>query len=410
MALFRWGWWSMHQGVMSVPTEILGQIVMQPAARETSQVLLIEDGQGHRWRVIGPVIPMYHWGDRVVVNCRPPDDEVSVGWGCLARSIHLVTDGHVGREIGLAWLYEQSLERIRQLWPAPASEVAAGLLLGNKEGLPADLQTTIRRTGMSHIFAVSGGHIVLLLQVVIACLLTMGLHRRWALLAGLIILIAYVIMIGLPASGLRALLMGAVGIGAASVGRRYVAWWSLTLTILVMIIIWPAMVTNVGWQLSVAAVIGLLAWQEPLQRLFDGWPFIRRAPRLMRETLAMTLAAQIATWPIVVFVFGQWSLISPAVNLIMVPVVPFLMIGDLIALTVSALSPMLGQGIGWLLWWAMKLWVGIMVWFDQWRGVVWDDRPISQPHIIMVGLLMAILAIRSLARQQRGVYADLPDR
>jgi competence protein ComEC len=134
---------------------------------------------------------------------------------------------------------------------------------------------------------------------------------------------AYTVFAGASPSVVRAALMAGVALASREGGRRAGATRALALAVTVMLILDPSAVADPGFQLSSCATLGLIAWATP----FDQW-LVRRAPRLpgvIRESLAVSLAAQAATLPVVLFDFGRISLVSPLANLVAAPVVPFVM-------------------------------------------------------------------------------------
>ena len=158
-------------------------------------------------------------------------------------------------------------------------------------------------------------------------------------------IIAYTLFAGASASVLRAALMSGVAVAAVESGRGSRAMVALAWAAMLMLLVEPATIADVGFQLSTAATAGLVAWGTPLTETLE-----RRVPRLpgaLRESLGVSLAAQAATLPIVLVTFGRLALIAPAANLVAVPLVPPVMAAGLLAfvagwLVVLGLPPWLG--------------------------------------------------------------------
>jgi competence protein ComEC len=139
----------------------------------------------------------------------------------------------------------------------------------------------------------------------------------------------YTLLAGAEASVVRAAVMGSVVLLAREGGRPAGAVAALGLAAWGLLLADPGMVTDIGLQLSLAATAGLLALggpaEEAVRRLTAG-----RAPRWLCETLGVSLAAQLATLPLILLHFGRLSLISPLANLVVAPVVPLAMLGALV--------------------------------------------------------------------------------
>jgi len=150
-------------------------------------------------------------------------------------------------------------------------------------------------------------------------LIGLGLWRGQAFYFALGILILFIIMVGAPASAIRAGIMGGILLLAHKLGRLSDSGRIVVFAATVMLIFNPLLLRyDVGFQLSFLAVLGIIY----LKPIFDSW-FKKRNNLL--QIITMTLAAQIATLPILVFNFGRISFISPLANVLIVPVLPFVM-------------------------------------------------------------------------------------
>lgn len=199
----------------------------------------------------------------------------------------------------------------RRVEPGEGEALARALLTGDSSGLPRDWILGLQRAGMSHVLAVSGLHVGLLLVLVGAITLPLPRSVRFAVL--LSSMVAYGLVVGPRSSLLRAASMGAVGAFALFLRRAPQATNALSIALLVLLFLSPERVQGVGFQLSVAATAGILFLYRPLEGLLDPLPGWIRAP------LSVTLAAQIATIPWSLSVFHRWSLMAPAWNLVAVP-------------------------------------------------------------------------------------------
>ncbi|MEK7139293.1 MAG: ComEC/Rec2 family competence protein [Patescibacteria group bacterium] len=412
VALFRLAAVPPAGQVIPPPAELRGVVIDEPIQRVNSQILTLVDDQGQTWRVITSLWPVYHGAVELVVTCRPPappspDFPVRrpVVRDCLARQVNVVgplATWHWRQP--LTMIRRWTLERVTRLWPDPAGQIVAGLLLGIDDGIPPDLTTAIRRVGITHVLAVSGSHITLLIQVTVAILLAMGMHRRLALIVASGVMLLFVIMIGAPASAVRALIMGLVAVVAVLGGRRSSGEWALLVTVLGTLIVQPIALWDVGWQLSVAAVLGLVAWQEQLGGWLSHQSLMRHCPKIVVETTAMTIAAQVATWPIILKTFGQWSVIAPLANILIVPLVPFATIGAGVAVGLSTLMPVGGRILAFGVWLIIRWWLVIIDWLAAVPFAALDQMELSSIQTWLVGGVLILVAGSSIKQRQRGVY------
>jgi competence protein ComEC len=150
----------------------------------------------------------------------------------------------------------------------------------------------------------------------------------------------YTVLAGGGASVVRAAVMGGVALVARETGRPGSAATALGLAVAGLLLLDPQMAPDVGFQLSVAATAGLLAWGTPLtERLRRALP--ARGGRWLAETLGVSLAAQAATLPLILLHFGRLSLLSPLANLLVAPLVAPAMLVGVLALG-AGLAAMVG--------------------------------------------------------------------
>lgn len=217
--------------------------------------------------------------------------------------------------------------------PEPLAGLAAGILVGLRERVDPTLVREFTASGLTHVVAISGWNIAIV-GATCAALTRQLSRRRRSLVVGAVI-VAYTVFAGASASVVRAALMAGVALLARESGRRAGASRALALAIVLMLLVDPGAVVDPGFQLSACATAGLLAWATPLgERIGRKLP---RLPGTIRESLAVSLSAQLATLPLVLFDFGRLSLVSPAANLVAAPLIPFVMAAAALALPLGAL-------------------------------------------------------------------------
>jgi len=200
--------------------------------------------------------------------------------------------------------------------------LAMGMVLGEDQLVASDVRDDFRRSGLSHLLAVSGQNVMLLGALALPLFALMGLGPR-ARLAGVGALVAiYVPLAGAGPSLQRAGAMGAAGLAAAAAGRPSSRWYALLLAAAATLLVNPRVSGDPGWQLSFAAVIGIALLVPGLRR------GLRWLPGPLAEGAAITTAATLATGPLLAHHFGAVQLVALPANLLALPVVaPIMWLG-----------------------------------------------------------------------------------
>jgi competence protein ComEC len=217
--------------------------------------------------------------------------------------------------------------------PPREAALARGFVLGEDEQVDPQTVSDFRRAGLSHLLAVSGQNVALLGLLAMPLLAALGLPLRARLLWVLGLIAVYVPLAGAAASIQRAAVMGALNLLATLAGRRSSRLHGLLVAALVTLAIEPKIAADVGWQLSFAAVLGILALAPPLAGVMTGRLGLRRGlGRALADGVAMTAAATLATAPLIAFHFGEFSTVSVLANVMAMPAVaPAMWLGMLAA-------------------------------------------------------------------------------
>lgn len=210
-----------------------------------------------------------------------------------------------------------------------------GLTIGDTSGLAPETIDVFRNAGLSHVLAVSGSNVAIVLGAVLIGLRSAGLRAR--ILLGYIALGVFVLVVGPDASVLRAGVMGAITLACLTQGRTAEPLAALGLAIITVICLRPGMLFSAGMQLSAAATAGIVIFCDPIARR------LTRLPETFRLMLAATLAAQLAVAPILILVFGELSLIAPVANALALPAVGPATVMGLAAGVASVVLPGLGR-------------------------------------------------------------------
>ncbi len=223
-------------------------------------------------------------------------------------------------------------DALGQGMPTHEAALARGFVLGEDEGVDAATIEDFRRAGLSHLLAVSGQNVALLALLAMPLLAALGISLRGRLVWILGAIVVYVPLAGAGPSILRAGVMGAVSVLATLAGRRSSRLYALALAAAITLAADPGIGADVGWQLSFAAVLGILALAAPLRAAIaarigaHGW---RGA---LAEGAAVTVAATLSTAPLIAFHFESISTTTLIANLLALPAVaPAMWLGMLAA-------------------------------------------------------------------------------
>jgi competence protein ComEC len=205
--------------------------------------------------------------------------------------------------------------------PPREAQLARGFVLGEDDRIDARTKEDFRRSGLSHLLAVSGQNVTLLALLAMPLLGALGVPLRERLLWLLALIAVYVPVAGAGPSIQRAGVMGAIGVLATLGGRRSSRLYALALAAVVTLAIDPGIAGDVGWQLSFAAVLGIFLLAAPLRGAIAGR--LGKGPwrGALAEGLAVTVAATLATAPLIAYHFETFSTTSPAANALALPAV-----------------------------------------------------------------------------------------
>ncbi len=205
--------------------------------------------------------------------------------------------------------------------PPREAELARGFVLGRDERIDPQTVDDFRRAGLSHLLAVSGENVTLLALLAMPLLAALGIGLRERLLWVLGLIAVYVPLTGAGPSIQRAGVMGAMGVLATLAGRRASRFYALAVAALLTLAVDPKVASDVGWQLSFAAVVGILLLSAPLRTAIAARIGRRGWRGALAEGAAVTTAATLATAPLIAYDFGTVSTATLAANLLAMPAV-----------------------------------------------------------------------------------------
>lgn len=216
--------------------------------------------------------------------------------------------------------------------------LVAGIVCGHTSALSSsEVSDVFAATGLSHLVAVSGGHLAVIASLLQLVLYRMkvGVRGRAAVLC--VVSVVYVLFCGAAPSAVRSAIMVCLGLVATGSRRRQHGLSALAITVVLFTVVNPGVVYDLGFQLSVLSVLFIALFGSYVAVVLQRIGF----PHLCADALSLTLCAQWATVPLTVPVFGTLSLIAPIANIIVGPLMSALLVVGLVFSPVCALIPLL---------------------------------------------------------------------
>ena len=250
---------------------------------------------------------------------------------------------------GPSWL-QAAAGRLRQgmrdaasVLPSDERGLLPGLVEGDTSQLDPKLQDDFRATGLTHMVAVSGTNVAVVLAAALVVCGWLRIGLRWRPPVALLTLMAFVVLARPSPSVLRAAVMGFIALVALATGSRRQAMPALCGAVLALVLLSPELASQPGFALSTLATAGLLVIAPVWKRRLCQW-----LPEWLAEALAVPAAAQVACTPVVVAISGNLGLLAVPANLLAVPAVAPATVLGVVAALVAPLSLPVAQGVAWL--------------------------------------------------------------
>ncbi|MBL8063442.1 MAG: ComEC/Rec2 family competence protein [Anaerolineales bacterium] len=351
----------------------------------------------------------YEYGERIRLRGTlktPPENEEFSYRDYLARQgIHsYMSSAEVTRLPGsggnpfyrLVYQFKSHLlENTYRLFQDPEASLFAGILFGVDTGLPKRLQDAFKNTGTAHIIAISGFNIAIIAGLFFSFFRWMLKNERLGAVFAVLFVFLYAFLVGADPAVMRAAVMGSLSLFAKQVGRRNAGINTLAVVAVVMAILNPLVLWDVGFQLSFFATLGLILYAEPFSNYTAN--LISKISRqdnstlvnILNDNVILTLAAQVMTIPLMAYYFQRFSLISFVANPFILPVQPAVMIvGGLSVFTSLILYP-LGQFVAWIAWAFAGYTIRVVEFFDRVPNgvIVLGDVPLWTIYMTYITLL-----------------------
>lgn len=344
---FLWGGVSVAEKPLPncpVTFSVKGEIVELISRKENAVRFIVEDEKQCRYMVAASTDTSYYRGDQLEIEGKMKPllktEEADIYAAYLLRKQVAgsfdfpkitVTASHPSR---LVLMREYLQSQISHIFLEPEASLGSAMLFNQGGTMPQDVIDHFRITGVTHVLAISGSNITLLVALLLLALVPFHIRPWWRSLWLLILLWLYIFLIDKPVSAVRASYFWSIAIIAVRLSRL-TSWPSIVLvTTAIMASLVPPVLVDIGFQLSLGAVIGIGLTL-----------FIWRGVSMPDKTIGLvdillsTIGATLITWPLIAFWFGTISLVSLPANLLVVPVMSLMYCLMVVTLLISFTIP-----------------------------------------------------------------------
>lgn len=390
------------------------------SVRYTIEAHTLETANGDIMPVSGRVLvtdtrawPLYKYGDAVIVRgvLEKPGNRAEFRYDryLSVRGIYsVISFAQIGLEqesAGGVMLLRRLLDikewfesSINRLQPEPHASLLAGLLTGSRRGIPKHLLEDFNNTGLTHLIAISGYNITIVIALIMGLLFWLPLRRRFV--PAIIAIILFTVFVGASASVVRAAIMGILGLLALQAGRQRHALLGILWTLFLMLLWNPKYLWyDASFQLSFLAVIGVTFLTPVLERSLSFLPKIL----WVRETLFLTIAAQLVAIPWVAVLFGRFSLLAPVANILVAPFVPLAMLFGFLAAMLSPIWFTGGLLISYLAWGCLEVVILVAQGFANIPYASLNNVNFSMQLLVLYYMALGLLLLWAHRRIELGI-------
>ena len=416
--------------------EIEGLICTEPETRNTTSIFQLSASEiqieGVKREISGkalirvPRYQEYHYGDILKVTGKPetpPQFDDFDYRGYLARqgicsvinypAIEILDTGKGSKP--LAWIYSirnRLSQSLSLALPEPQASLAQGILLGLRGNIPYSLQEAFSRTGTAHLLAISGIHLSIIIGILLSAAIWL-FGRRYSIYIWIAFLAIwlYALVTGMHPPVVRGAVMGSMFLLAEYLGRQRSASTALAFAAAVMVGIEPQILWDASFQLSFLAMAGLIF----LSPYFQTWARKSIAATIGREgtaaslcnfvadCFAVTLAAILATWPVIAYYFGVVSFVGLPATFFALLALPSIIITSALVAGVGLLAPLLAQVVGWIAWLFLSYLILVVQVFD---ALPFSSAKLSSIQIWQIWTYYVLLVVIMAAINYRKKLVD----
>ncbi|MFA4835555.1 MAG: ComEC/Rec2 family competence protein, partial [Dehalococcoidia bacterium] len=333
------------------------------------------------------------------------------------RGIKLIDTDQKPKPMELIYRLRNSMSQsMDRALPEPQSSLAKAILIGERGSMSTQVKEDFSRTGTSHLLAISGSNVSIVAGMALgAGVWAFGRKRPTYFFLALGVVWFYTLLAGMSPPVVRAAIMGSLWLWADSMGRPNSAFVALVLTAAVMLAVDPLLLGDVGFQLSFAAMAGLVL----LTPIFHNWGKktfgnhegeVGSTTNFMIVSCAVTLGAVLATLPLIAYYFGLISIMSMPATFFALPSMPGIMVTAGLVGLVGIFAPSAAWVLGWVAWLFVTYMLKVVQIFADIPFASVDIK-VSAPAVgVYYGILVAALWLPKNAKRVTDGFGKVKER
>ena len=359
-----------------------------------------------------------HVGNRLIVWCQIGQPS-NLGYpGAFDYAGYLRHHGFSGTGYVSKWEYmphqePSSFSELTQVWREELAgklrehlsgqplDILLAMSLGDKRSLDAETRNAFSDTGTAHILALSGLHLAILFSILNVLLLPFA-HHSWTRIVGTMLIIAflwlYALIVGMPVSLCRAAIMLTIVQCSILARRTPFTLNNLSIAAIIILIWWPQMLFDIGFQLSFASVasIAIMSNRFPIPQKL--WRF--RTFRMMSNLLAISLWASLGTYPLVAYYFHKVPTYGLLTNLVVVPLGYAILFAAILFFAISPFRPLIAEFLRFI----VKKLYALLDMVGSWPAATLDWHPSA---LMVVGYYLVMLSLIAQFKHKWGKTAAI---
>jgi competence protein ComEC len=285
-----------------------------------------------------------------------------------------------------------------------AKALVGGLAIGERDLLSPEMAENMKTLSLTHLVAVSGANLAIVMGVVYLLTAACALSRNTRFVTALLVMVAYVLVVGPESSVLRSATMATFVVIGLWLGRGTKPIISLAWAVIFLLAIDPGLATDFGFSLSALATVGLLTMALPIYNWLS-----RYMPRLIAIGIAASFSAQLATTPVLLMLQPSIPIYSVLANLIVEPVVAPVTVLGILALILAYPLPVLSSAVSYVAslgtWWITLVATEVSGWPAA--RVHFVAGPVGVALAALIVLLSLGLYQKKLSKYRTGIAASL---
>ena len=276
------------------------------------------------------------------------------------------------------------VDKSKQLLSQENSSLLVGLLIGEKSGIPEDVIQNFKISNLSHILSVSGAHTSYIILGLTYILTKSNFSKRWIYIITITSLFLFMFITNFTASVTRACFMAIIALSANLLYRKADIWTSISISLLVILILNPFSINDIGFQLSYLGTIGIILYNKNIEIVLNKIKINNKLSKL----LSVTISAQIMIMPIMAYKFNTISLTFFISNVLASPFLGINMILGFITIFVSLISFNLAKMLAILLDVALK----ILIFISEFSAKIpLSNIVVKTPYVFTIILIYCLV-------------------